>query len=581
MKNKELANIFNRIADALEFKGANVFRVIAYRKAARILEDLVEDVEVLSAQGKLDDLPGIGIGIAKKIDEYLKTGKMKKYGEVTKGMPSTLLDMLNIQNLGPKTLRLAYKQLGVKNVKDLKKVIKNGSLAKLPQMGGKKVENIRKGIELYEKSHERLSLAIAETVATEVVDYLKKNTDLKNISPAGSLRRWKETIGDIDILVSGKHGAQIIKVFTQYPTTERILAAGDTKGSIIVAGGIQVDLRIVESRSYGAALQYFTGSKAHNIKLRNIAKSKGLKLSEYGVFRGRKMVAGKTEQEVYKILDLAYVPPEMREDRGEVEAAARNRLPKLVTLKSMRGDLQMHSNYSDSTATIQQLTEYAKKMDYEYILITDHSQAARYAHGLEPERLFKQWKEIDSINRRLKNFKVLKGIEVDILANGSLDYPDKLLKEFDLVVASIHQGFTKNVTKRICAAMDNPYVDIIGHPTGRLISSREGYTVDIHEVMEYAAQTGTWLELNAYWDRLDLSDTNVRVAKDLGVKISIGTDAHSVEGLFWMKFGVATARRGWLESNDVVNTYPVKKLRAARKIHKKSQKKPKRRPSPA
>lgn len=569
MKNKELAHIFNRIADALEFQGANVFRVIAYRKAARVLEDLVEDVEVLSTQGKLVDLPGIGEAIAKKINEYISTGRMKKYEEVTKGIPNTLLDMLDIQNLGPKTLALVHKRLRVKNLKDLKKVIKNGSLAQLPQMGEKKVENIRKGIELYEKSHERLSVAIAETVASEIVDYLKGTTKVENISAAGSLRRWKETIGDIDILASGKGGTKIIEIFTKFPKVERILAAGETKGSVIVAGGIQVDLRIVEPKSYGAALQYFTGSKAHNIKLRNIAKSKGLKLSEYGVFRGKKMVAGKSEHDVYKILGLAYVPPEMREDRGEVEMALKNRLPELIESTDIKGDLQMHSTYSDSSATIKELADFAEKLNYKYILITDHSQSAKYAHGLEPERLYKQWKEIDTINKKLKNLCVLKGTEVDILKDGSLDYSDNILKQGDLVIAAIHQGFTKNVTERICAAMDNPYVDIIAHPTGRLISSREGYVVDIHRVMEKAAQTGTWLELNAYWDRLDLSDINVKVAKEMGVKISIGTDAHSVEGLLWMKFGIATTRRGWLEPNDVVNTYSLKKLLKTRKINQR------------
>lgn len=570
MKNKELAKIFNRIADALEFKGTNVFRIVAYRKAARILEDLVEDVEVLNKQGKLNDLPGIGEGIAKKIDEYLTTGKMKKYEEVTKGIPDTLLVMLDIQNLGPKTLTLVNKSLGVKNLKDLKKVIKNGSLAKLPQMGEKKVENIKKGIELFEKARERLSISVAEQIANEIVKYLKKNTKTKNISVAGSLRRWKETIGDIDILATGKDGTKIIKVFTKFPRVERALAAGNTKGSVIVKGGIQVDLRIVEPKSYGAALQYFTGSKAHNIRLRNIAKSKRLKLSEYGVFRGKKMVAGKTEKEVYKILGLTYVPPELREDRGEIEAALKNRLPKLIQMKDIKGDLQMHSVYSDSIATIKQLADFAKGLGYEYILITDHSQSAKYAHGLAPESLYKQWKEIDMINKSFKKLRVLKGIETDILKDGKLDYPDKILKRFDLVIAAIHQGFTKNVTERICAAMDNPYVDIIAHPTGRLISSREGYLIDMHKIMKRAAQTSTWLELNAYWDRLDLNDINLKVAKEMGIKISIGTDAHSKEGLLWMKFGIATARRGWIEPKNVVNTYPLKKLLLSRKINKKA-----------
>jgi DNA polymerase (family 10) len=568
MKNKELARIFDRIADALEFKGEMVFRVLAYRKAARVLNDLVEDVEVMLREDKLAELPGIGAGIAKKITEYLETGKMKKYEEVTKGIPDSLLNLLDIQNLGPKTLALANKQLKVKTLADLKKVIANGKLAQLPQMGEKKVENISKGIELYEKGHERLSIAVAEKVANDIISYLKDKREIKDISPAGSLRRWKETIGDVDILVTGKNGAEIVNAFTKYPGTERVLAAGDTKGSIMVEGGVQVDLRIVPPKSYGAALQYFTGSKAHNVRCRNIARTKGMKLSEYGLFKGQKMVAGKTEEEVYSMLNMAYIPPELREDRGEIEAALKKKLPKLVELKHIRGDLQMHSTYSDSTATIMQLAEFAASLGYEYILITDHSQSAKYAHGLEVERLHKQWKDITRINKK-SAVRVLKGIEVDILKDGKLDYPNKILKQLDLVVASIHQGFKKNVTERICAAMENPFVDIVGHPTGRLISSREGYVVDLHRIMEKAVQTNTWLELNAYWDRLDLSDVNLKVAKDMGIKISIGTDAHDTKGLLWMKFGVATARRGWLEPDDVVNTYPLKKLLASRKVKRK------------
>jgi len=568
VKNKELARIFDRIADALEFKGDMVFRVLAYRKAARVLDDLVEDVEILYREGKLDELPGIGAGIAKKIAEYLETGRMKKYAEVTKGIPDSLLNMLDIQNLGPKTLALANKMLKVKTIADLKKVIASGKLAELPQMGEKKAENIKKGIELYEKGHERLSIAVAERVASEIIAYLKKNAAIKDISPAGSLRRWKETIGDVDVLVTGKGGAKIVHTFTKYPRAERVLAAGDTKGSIMVEGGVQVDLRIVERKSYGAALQYFTGSKAHNVRCRNIARTKGMKLSEYGLFKGRRMVAGRTEEEVYKKLGLGYIPPEIREDRGEIEAALKKKLPKLIELADIKGDLQMHSTYSDSSATIAQLVQTAEKLGYEYILVTDHSRSAQYAHGLEIERLQKQWTEITRINKKSKVC-VLKGTEVDILKDGRLDYPDKVLKQLDLVVASIHQGFKKNVTERMCAAMENPYVDIIGHPTGRLISSREGYVVDIQKVMDQAVKTGTWLELNAFWDRLDLSDANLKVARDMGVTISIGTDAHDTQGLSWMKFGVATARRGWLEPRNVVNTFALKKLLASRKLHRK------------
>ena len=568
MKNKELANIFNQIADALEYKGDNVFRVIAYRKAARQLEELVEDVEELHKQEKLESIPGIGEGIAKKISEYLRTGKMKKLEEVTKSIPEGLLELLNIQNLGPKTVALANRHLGVKNLADMKKVIASGSLAKLPMMGEKKVENIKKGIELYERGHERLSIAVAEEVATKVIDYLKKNAPIKDISPAGSLRRWKETIGDIDILITGNDSKKIVDTFIRYPETKQVIAAGATKGAIIVEGGIQVDIRIVEEKSFGAALQYFTGSKAHNVKLRSIALSKGWKLNEYGIFKTEKMVAGKTEEEVYKMLGLAWTPPELREDRGEVEAAQKNRLPKIVELKNIRGDLQMHSTYSDATSTIEELTLLGQKLGYEFILITDHSQSAKYAHGLEIARLYKQWAEIDKLNKKQKDFRILKGIEVDILKDGKLDYPDEILKELDLVIGSIHQGFTKNVTERICAAMDNPYVDIIGHPTGRLISSREGYVVDIMKVMERTAETNTWLECNAYPDRLDLNDVNLRQARDLGIKITLGTDAHSPKELSWMKFGVATCRRGWLEAKDVINTYPLEKILNLRKRNK-------------
>jgi len=570
MKNKELARIFSRIGDALEFKGESVFRVVAYRKAARVLDDLVEDVEILTREERLKDLPGIGEGIAKKIDEYLKTGRMQKYEEVTKGIPDSLLDMLNIPNLGPKTLGLANKHCGVKDLADLKKVIKDGTLAKLPQMGEKKIENIIKGIELYERSRKRLSIIVAENIATEVVEYLKKNTRIKEISPAGSLRRWKETIGDIDILATGKNGAEIIERFVKFPKTERLLMAGETKGSIIVEGGIQVDLRIVEPESYGAALQYFTGSKAHNIKLRNIAKSKGLKLSEYGIFRAEKRIAGMTEKEVYETLGMEFIPPELREDRGEVELALRHNLPQLIVSDDIRGDLHTHSTYSDSSATIKELAGIARILGYQYILISDHSQSVKYAHGLEPARLYQQWQEIDQYNnKKIRGFRVLKGVEVDILKSGGLDYPDEILQKCDLVIGAIHQGFTKNVTERICAAMDNPYVDIIAHPTGRLISSREGYQLDLHKIMEKASGTGTWLELNAYWDRLDLNDVNLKLARDMGIKISIGTDAHSLDGLFWIKFGIAMARRGWLEADDVVNTYPLKKLLGARKRNRK------------
>jgi DNA polymerase (family 10) len=570
MKNKEIAGIFNQIADALEFKNENVFKILAYRKAARVLEELVDDVAELSARGKLQELPGIGRAIAEKIAEYLATGRMKKFEEATRGIPPSLLELLNIQNIGPKTLALANKELGVKTIAGMKKAIASGRLARLPMMGEKKAENIMKGIERYERSHERLAINVAEDTATRVVAYLEKNPLVAHVSAAGSLRRWKETIGDIDILATGRNGEKIIEIFTRFPGTRKIAAAGGTKGSIITDEGVQVDLRIVEGKSYGAALQYFTGSKEHNVKLRALAAAKGLKLNEYGLYRGQKLVAGKTEEEIYEYLGLKYIEPELREDRGEIEASLKDALPRLVTMKDIRGDLQMHSTYSDSEATIEELAREAQKIGYEYILLTDHSRSASYAHGMEIPRLRRQWQEIDRLNAKFRGFRILKGIEVDILKDGRLDYPDKILKELDLVLASIHQGFTKNVTERMCKAMDNPYVDIIGHPTGRLISSREGYVIDLNKVMEKAAATGTWLECNAYPDRLDLNDANLRKAKEMGIRISIGTDAHGAAELRWFRFGLETCRRAWLEAREVVNTYPLEKLRAARKINRRS-----------
>ena len=565
MINKELALIFDRLADGLELQGANRFRVLAYRKASRVLDELTEDVTVLLKEKRLSKLPGIGRAIKEKIQEYIDTGKIKKYEEIKKEIPGELLSMLDIQNLGPRTLGLVYTELGIKDIKGLKKAIATGRLARLPQMGERKVENIRQSIEYYEQSISRLALDTAEQRANEVVAYLKKQTEAQKITVAGSLRRCKETIGDIDILATGKNRSRIIEIFTTYPKTERIIAAGATKGSIMIKGNTQVDLRIVDPGSYGAALQYFTGSKAHNVKLRNIAKTKRMKLSEYGLFKGRRLIAGKTERQIYQTLGLAYIDPEMREDRGEIERAQENRLPHLIDIKDIRGDLQMHSTYSDSDASIKDLAKGAIALGYEYILITDHSRAAKYARGLDIKELHKQWREIDRLNKSIKKIRILKGAEVDILADGRLDYPDNVLKQLDLALASIHQGFKKNVTERMCRAMDNPYIDIIAHPTGRLISQRQGYEIDLPAVMDKALQTNTFLELNAYPDRLDLSDINLRLAKDKGVKISIGTDAHNIEGLKWMRFGIAMARRGWLETTDVINTYSLKKLMKLRK----------------
>lgn len=561
MKNKELSKIFAEIADALEFKGDNRFKIIAYRKVSSVLEDLTSDVEVLAKRGELRQIPGIGEGIAQKIEEYLATGSMKKHGEALSGIPRDLLSLLKIQNLGPKTLALAHKKLGVKNLEDLRRVIDDGSLASLFRMGPQRVDNIKKGIEIFVQARERLPIYEAVRISDEILYYLKTCPEIRQVAPAGSLRRMKETVGDIDVLATGKEGAAIIDFFTRYPEVNRILASGKTKGSIVVGTGKdarQVDLRIVPRDSYGAALQYFTGSKAHNIRLRGMAKEKGLKISEYGVFKGDKKIAGKSEEEVYEAIGLPYIPPELREDRGEVEAALEGRLPKVVELSDIKGDLHIHSTYSDGRSTIREVAQHAQSLGYEYVAICDHSKSVRYAGGLTEARLKKQMEEIEKLDEEIDGVKILKGIEVDILGDGTLDLDHKLLEKVDLVIAAVHMGFKRDVTERLVKALENPRVDIIAHPTGRLISKREGYAVDIDKVMEKAAENNKVLELNAYPDRLDLNDIQLRKAKDMGIKISIGTDAHSVAEMRWMRFGVGVARRGWLEKGDIVNTlsYP-------------------------
>ncbi|MEW6685200.1 MAG: DNA polymerase/3'-5' exonuclease PolX [Candidatus Edwardsbacteria bacterium] len=580
MKNKEIAEIFARMGDILEFKGENLFRVNAYRKASRVIQDLTEDIEKIYAEGKLRQIPGVGEGMAEKIEEYLKTGKMSKYEEVKKGVPDGLADLLAIQSLGPKTLAVAHKELGVKNISDLKKVIEDGSLEKLYGMGKKKVENILRGMQLFTASKERIFLGEALPLVEEIIEELKKRVKVKEICPAGSLRRMKETIGDIDILATGKEGRTIIEQFTKLPQVKSVLASGETKGSVVVEGGIQVDLRVVEENSYGSALQYFTGSKAHNIHLREMAKAKGMKISEYGIFsakggsasggKGEKKIGGKNEVDIYSHLDLPFIPPEIREDSGEIEAGLKDALPSLVEYEKVKGDLHVHSVWSDGSATIEEIARAAKEVGYEYIAICDHSQSVKYAGGLSVERLLKQIEEIKTLNQRLskgstsggKGIQILAGSEVDIKANGSLDFPDEVLAKLDLVIAAIHSGFKQNVTERIIKAMHHPCVNIIAHPTGRLISKREGYEIDFDAILKEAVKTGKVLEINAYFDRLDLNDLNCRKAKEFGVKVSIGTDAHHLGQLWMLKLGVGMARRGWLTEKDVINYLPLAQLRS-------------------
>jgi len=561
MKNKELADLFNRMADILEFKSENPFKISAYRKASRIIGDLTQDIEEIAESEKLKDVPGIGEGMAQKIVEYLKTGKVSKFEEVRKGISDELIAIMDIPGMGPKTLSMFHKEKGISNLPQLEKAVENGSLVGLPGIGEKKVENIKRGIQLFKQSKGRMNLGVAFPVAKRIVETLRQKTGSQKIEWAGSLRRMKENIGDIDILATGADHEKIVYTFTHLPEVREVLASGETKASIIVEGGTQIDLRVVEEDSYGAALQYFTGSKGHNIRLRGIAKAKGIKINEYGVFKGEKKIGGKEEEEVYRALGMDWIEPELREDRGEIEAAQDGRLPKLVQEFEIKGDLHVHSKWSDGTSSIEEIAKAAQKRGYQYVAICDHSKSLKIAHGLDESRLMKQIEEIDRLNEKLKDFQILKGSEVDILTDGTLDLSEKVLEKLDFAVAAIHSGFKQDkgkMTKRIIRALENPYIHVLAHPSGRLLGARDPYKVEIEELMEAAKKYGKALEINAYFERLDLNDIHCRKAKEMGIRVGIGTDSHHLDQIWMISLGVAVARRGWLETTDILNTLPLK-----------------------
>ncbi|MFB3887540.1 MAG: DNA polymerase/3'-5' exonuclease PolX [Thermodesulfobacteriota bacterium] len=563
MKNKELADLFNRMADILEYRGENPFKISAYRRASRIIGDLTEDIKEIAESGKLKDIPGIGEGMAEKIVEYLETGKVSKFEEVRKGISDELIAIMEIPGMGPKTLSMIHKKKGIGSLSQLQKAVEDGSLIGLPGIGEKKVENIKRGIQLLKQNKGRMSLGIAFPVAKRIVETLREKAGAREIQWAGSLRRMRENIGDIDILATGSNKEKIVHTFTDLPEVKEILASGETKASVIVEGGIQIDLRVVEEDSYGAALQYFTGSKAHNIHLRGIAKAKGIKINEYGVFKGEKKIGGKEEEDVYRVLKMDWIEPELREDRGEIEAAQAGNLPKLVSEAEIKGDFHVHSNWSDGTASIEEIARAAEKRGYQYVAVCDHTKSLRIAHGLDESRLMKKIEEIDRINEKTKNFQVLKGVELDILSDGTLDLSDKMLEKLDFVIAAIHSGFKQEkekMTKRIIRALENPRVHILGHPSGRLLGARDPYEVEIDEVMEAAKRYGKALEINAYYERLDLDDIRCRKAKEMGIPLAIGTDSHHLDQMWMISLGVAVARRGWLESKDVLNTMSLKEI---------------------
>jgi len=565
MISNKIAKIFEDLADMLEIKGDNPFRIRAYRKVARNIRTLTDEFEKFADEGRLDQIPGIGEGMKEKIYEILDTGRLQFYEDLKSEIPPSLVKLLSVPGIGPKLAKKFYDELNIRDIEQLEKMAKEHHLAGLPGIKEKTEQNILKGIEMLKKGLERMNLGIALPIANEIVNQLSKLPEVKRISTAGSIRRRKETIGDIDILTTSSNSKKVMNTFINLPQVERVLVSGETKSSIVTFDGIHVDLRVVKPESYGAALAYFTGSKAHNIRIREIAMKNGLKINEYGVFdeKNNKKIAGENEEEIYQILDLPFIVPELREDRGEIEVAKNNNLPDLVKLSEINGDLHVHTVWSDGGNSIEEMIKDAQKRGYKYLAICDHSQSLKIAGGLSEEKLVEQIEKIKELNKKYKNFTILAGSEVDIKADGSLDYPDELLKKLDIVVAAIHTRFRRSryeMTKRIIKAIQNPHVNILAHPTGRLLGVRDAYEVDLDEILKVAKINKIALEINAFPERLDLNDINCRKAKEYGVMISINTDSHITNQLDYMALGVSVARRGWLEPENIINTKPIKQI---------------------
>lgn len=565
MLNKALSAIFDQIADLLEIQGAESFRVNTYRRAARTFKDLNEDIKGMLETGALAEVQGIGKGTIEKVRQFVATGKIDLHEELLRAVPEGLPALLDIPGLGPKKAALLWKELGVTNLDELKKALASGKAEALKGMGAKTVQHILAGIEFMERATGRTPLGMAWAVAEDLAERVRAIKGVSRVELAGSLRRGCETIGDLDLLCEAKEGKAVVSAFTSLPAARRVLASGDTKGAILVQRPdgveIQADLRVVPPESFGAALQYFTGSKEHNVRLRELAQKRKWKLNEWGLFDGENQIAGKTEASIYKKLGVPYIEPEMREDRGELDLSEPLRL---VERGDIRGDLHMHTTASDGTVDAATMAQAAHGLGYEYIAITDHSRSSAIANGLTVDRMWRQIEKLRSLNKKLDGVTILVGCECDILSDGSLDYPDSVLAACDLVVASIHSGMKQpreKLTTRLMKAMDNPYVTIMGHPTARLINKREAMDVDMAAVIAHAAKTHTALELNASWQRLDLNDRHVRMAREAGVMIAIDTDAHAPIQLEQIKFGIATARRGWLQPAHVLNARTLTQVR--------------------
>jgi DNA polymerase (family 10) len=572
MENVEIAHLLSKYADLLEIQGEGRFRVLAYRNAARTIESLSQPVTQLIAEGKdlkTLKLPGIGERMAEHIEEIVKTGTLQALKVLRKQIPATLDELLEVEGLGPKRTKQLYETLGISSVKQLEQAIASGKVESLPGFGKKSGEKIRQAIQNLAKRPKRFKLLDADQLVRSLIEYLREGGNIEQLEVAGSYRRRMETVGDIDILAASDNAKPVMQRFQTYPEVERVIAAGTTRGTVILRSGLQIDLRILPQRSYGAALHYFTGSKAHNIAVRTLGVERGLRISEYGIFRvpkGKKAeevgieegerIGGATEEDVFRSVDLDWVPPELREDRGEIQAAQKHKLPDLIALDDIRGDLHLHSKWTDGNSTILEMVRACKERGYQYCAITDHSKAVRVAGGLNAEGFKRQREEIEQAREKVPGITVFTGCEVDILPDGSLDLPDDLLDKLEVVVAAVHSKMDmpqSEMTKRVLKALAQPAVNILAHPTGRLINQREPFAIDLERIFHAAKEHDMAVELNAQPDRLDLNDRHLLRAREIGVKIAISTDAHSTGQLQFMSYGIGQARRGWLEKRHVLN----------------------------
>jgi len=569
MKNQEIANIFYEIADFLEMEGVQ-FKPYAYQKAAITLETLEEDIEDIYKKGgrkALEEIPGVGKSMAEKIEEYIKTGKIKYYQDLKKKTPVRMEELTAVEGLGPKRVKVLHQKLGIRTLKDLEKAAKTHKIAPLFGFDEKTEKNILEGIAFLKRSKGRFLLGEILPRVKETLQILKTLKEVETIDPAGSVRRMKETIGDVDFLVISKNPEKVMDFFVSLPGVIKIWGKGITKASVRTKEGFDMDVRVVPKKSYGSALQYFTGSKEHNIATRRIAMDKGLKLSEYGLFRGKKMIAGETEEGIYEKLGMQWMPPEMRENQGEVEAALEEEIPEIIGYNDIKGDFHVHSKWDGGANSIEELAKVAQGMGYEYLGISDHTKFLRIEHGLDEKKLARQRKEIDRLNEKLKmknaKFRILQGAETNILNNGSIDIKDEALKKLDYAIAGIHSNFKMEkdkMTERIIRAMKNPHIKIISHPTGRILKRRDEYQIDFDKILRAAKEYNVILEINSFPERLDLNDQNIRRAKEAGVKMVINTDSHHKDQLRYIELGIAQARRGWAEKKDIINSQSLENL---------------------